>query len=156
VREIPLTRGKFAIVDDEDYEEISKLKWCCTDNGYALRRSGDGRNKREYLHKRLIGVNNSMVDHINGDRLDNRKCNLREVTVQQNNFNKSARKKSSSVFKGVYFCNTKRKWRASIRINKKSKALGYHDLEIDAARVYNKAATELFGEYARLNNLEAV
>ena len=96
----------------------------------------------------LLGTH---VDHINGDRLDNRRFNLRLCTNQQNQMNKTKRVGSSSRFKGVYFQKTSRKWVAAIQKDRKLKHIGLFSDELDAARAYDAAAKEAFGEFAWLN-----
>ena len=86
MREIPLTRGKAAIVDDEDYESLSLHHWSCSKTGYAMRGFREG-GKMVYLkmHHAILGkpLQGYVVDHINGDRLDNRRCNLRLCAQQR-------------------------------------------------------------------------
>lgn len=93
------------------------------------------------------------VDHINNDRLDNRWVNLRECTVIENRRNRTSRKGSSSQFLGVHWCNTYKKWRASINSEGKYSTLGRFDCEKEAASHYNLAAMELYGEFANLNDV---
>jgi hypothetical protein len=90
------------------------------------------------------------IDHINGDKLDNRIENLREATKAQNNRNVGS-KGGSSKYCGVAWCKSKNKWEAYITFNRKKKHLGRYSEEIDAAMAYNKAAIEMFGEFAKLN-----
>ena len=142
--------GKFAIVDDDDYEELSKHKWhWCS--GYAARPL-DG--KRRFMHRIVNNTPNNLdTDHINRDRLDNRKCNLRSCTSSQNLMNKGKCKGKSSIYKGVIFSN-KHKWRARIVFNNKSIHLGEFITQKEAALAYNKAAKRYYGEFANLNKLQ--
>jgi hypothetical protein len=90
------------------------------------------------------------IDHINGDRADNRLCNLREVTQSLNNANSARRRDNTSGFKGVFFCRQKSKWTARIKPpGMKRLHLGFFTDPQDAANAYAKAATEHFGDYAR-------
>lgn len=114
---------------------------------YASRSVG---GTTQYLHRALTGY--SMVDHINHDTLDNRQTNLREVTPQQNQWNKRPMRGSSSKYKGVGWRSDKNKWDAQIRTNGKRRFLGYYEVEEQAAVAYDKAASELFGEFAWLNS----
>lgn len=91
------------------------------------------------------------LDHINGNRQDNRPDNLREATEQQNMFNKTAAYNGTSKFKGVYWCSTRGKWGSVIRKDNKGRTLGFFNNEIEAAEVYDKAAREYFKEFARTN-----
>ena len=159
--EIPITKGHVAVVDDNDYERISQYSWCYHGDGYAAR--GYNKDKRvviEKMHHLIIGKppKGMVVDHINGNKLDNRKSNLRFVTHQQNSFNSKKRippKKgvNPSKHKGVTWRNDRNKWRATITIDGKRLYLGLFESEDDAAEAYNKAAKEHFGDYARLNQI---
>lgn len=151
-KEIPLTQGKVAIVDDEDFEWLSRYKWCYTKAGYAVRASRiNGKRRTVYMHREILQAPAGLeVDHINGDKLDNRRSNLRIVTKQQNMFNQRPRK-GSSRYKGVTWFSRTQKWRAFIKIDGKFRSLGYFDDEKEAALAYDRAARELFGEYAKTN-----
>lgn len=152
---IPLTQNKFALIDAEDFGKISAHSWCYHQSGYAFRgmRIG-GKNQIIRMHREITQAPQELeVDHINGDKLDNRKANLRLVTRQQNSFNTGPRKGSKSQFKGVGWFSRDRKWRARIMLNGKEIHLGLFEREIDAAEAYNSAALEFFGEFARLNKL---
>jgi len=119
-------------------------------------RNSDGATLK-YVH-RLIALHFipnpealPQVDHINRDRSDNRIDNLRWVTAQQNDFNRTKRKETSSSYKGVSWHKKNNKWSSYIRIDGKLMSLGQFDEETEAARAYNEKATELFGEHANLN-----
>jgi hypothetical protein len=150
MKKIPLTQGKFALVDDEDYGVLVLRKWHYSHYGYAAARGG--RNKTTYMHRVLssppLGLE---VDHINGDRLDNRRENLRNVTRRQNNMNRKSRKNTSSQFKGVHFRKDTKKYTAYIDHGKNRVRLGCFNTEKGAALAYNEAAIKRFGEFARLN-----
>lgn len=147
---IPLTRGKFAIVDGEDYECMIRLKWHVTTNGYA-RGQLDG---HFVLMPRLI-LNAQVGEecgHIDGNRLNNVRSNLRIVTRSQNQGNRFKQKSpTSSQYKGVYWHVERKKWYAMIYQDGINYYLGRFVDEIDAARAYDSAAIMRFGEYARLN-----
>ncbi len=106
------------------------------------------------MHRLLIKIPNGFqIDHIDGNGLNNQKLNLRIATASQNQINRGKQKNNTSGFKGVFGRKDKNKWRAQIKFHGKTKHLGYADDKIEAARIYNKAAVERFGEFARLNQL---
>jgi hypothetical protein len=152
---IELTKGKYTIVDDEDFEFLNQWKWCYLKGGYVVKSIKANGNKwiNIYLHRAIMGVlcPKLQVDHINGNKLDNRKENLRIVTNQQNNMNKKPGLNFTSKYKGVYWNRDKNKWRSRVNVNGKAKHIGYFTSEIEAAKAYNKKAFELYGEYAWLN-----
>lgn len=121
-KEILLSQGKVAIVDDEDYEKLIKLKWHYDSNGYARHSSwipGLNTSTSIMMHHFVLGISpgrKRVVDHINGDPLDNRRVNLRIVTQQQNIFNKSPSRKGTSKFKGVYWYKARSKWCSKIML----------------------------------------
>jgi hypothetical protein len=155
MKEIELTQGKSAIVDDEDYERVTAFKWHavrCKRAWYAAR-SIKGRSFG--MHRFLMGSPPSeglVIDHINGNGLDNRRCNLRWVTAAQNQANKIGFG-TGSRFKGVArrSRSNRVRWEAVIKTKGVQRHLGYFDREEDAARAYDSAAVETFGVYARLN-----
>lgn len=114
------------------------------------------RNKMHvYMHRLIIGAGpRDYVDHINGDGLDNRRINLRLATPSQNSANRAGDNRKAgvtSVYKGVSWNKTKNKWAAYIHVSGKTRSLGAYVDELDAARAYDKAAAETWGEFARLN-----
>lgn len=161
MKRIPLTKGESAVVDDEDFDRFSRYRWCLHGDGYAARGyNREGKVRIVKLHHEILGIPElgREVDHINGDKLDNRKCNLRFVTHQQNIFNTKKRIAASpgvkpSKYKGVVWRNDRNKWRSSITIDGEKVYLGLFLSEQEAARAYNLAASRLFGEFARLNIL---
>jgi hypothetical protein len=163
VKEIPLGRGMFALVDDEDYDRITVHPWRTLKNRdgkfYVIGNpSMKGKLTRTtlYMHREIIPVPFGMeIDHINGNRLDNRKSNLRVCDRQQNCMNASKRKDATtSKFKGVGFDKRCGKWRARVMLDRKEHWCGHYELEHDAAIAYNSKAKELFGEFARLNEVD--
>ena len=153
MKEIPLTQGRVSIVDDENYNEISKHRWFYGGRGYAVRnvKKDNGIYTMRRMHLIIIGETNGLeVDHINGNKLDNRRDNLRLATHAQNIYNKGSNG-GSSKYKGVSWNKEKRKWVAHIKILGKYLFLGYHKIEEDAAMAYDIAATRMCGEYSRLN-----
>jgi hypothetical protein len=157
-RRIPLTQGKYAIVDPEDFERLNKHKWHAVKNGntfYAIRCFGPAK-KTTYIrmHREIINPpDHLVVDHINHNGLDNRKANIRPATRSQNNFNRLIikREDSSSKYKGVSWRKRRKRWHARIHVNGEYKFLGYFKDEIHAAKAYDKAAKEYQKEFAVLN-----
>lgn len=152
MKEIELTQGKVAIVDDEDFEYLSQWKWCAafmTRNFYAAKSiSINGQRKVILMHRFILNPEKNMVvDHINGNTLDNRRENLRICTPRENSRNRKKRTISKNKYKGV--ANSNGKFIARIEIH-----LGTFENEIDAAKAYNEAAKNLFGDFAKLNFIE--
>lgn len=151
--------GKFAQVDDEDYERVNQYKWWLDKDGRAFTYNiFDRKTKYIRMHRFIMGVTdpNIEVDHHDNNSLNNQKYNLRICTSQQNNFNvkKYTKRKYSSIYKGVYFkhdYDRKKPWKATIKFNRKNIHIGYFATEIEAAKVYDIKAKELFGEFACLN-----
>ena len=150
------------LIDSEDYAVVAKYNWRLL-NGYPATRVRwvrDGVRGRDVfkVHKLIFTPRiNEVTDHINRDKLDNRKCNLRSVTLQQNMWNKrTSRKNPSSEYKGVSFCKNANKWRSSIQMNGKFVTIGHFINEVDAAQAYNFIAADYHGEYAYLNTNQKV
>lgn len=157
IAEITLTYGKIALVDKEDAERCCQIGWTLkrwSGREYAHGSIGKhGNRKTVMLHTFLIKPGKGYTaDHINGDGLDNRRCNLRLATPQENARNKRKIKQKTSKYKGVHK-RENGKWRAAIRVNYKLINLGTFINEIDAAKTYNENALKFFGEYACLNQL---
>ncbi|HAV3491469.1 TPA: endonuclease, partial [Acinetobacter baumannii] len=155
-------KGLFALVDWEDFDAVKAFKWNPTSLdkrtqwAWAYERNG-GKDKRSRvaMHNLIMKPKSGLVvDHINGIGLDNRRANLRVVTPQQNSFNTFPRK-GTSIYKGVCFEDETGMWRAYISKDGKRKWLGRFITEIQAAMAYDNAAKDLFGEYAKLNVVEA-
>jgi len=157
MKEIKLTQGKFAVVDDNIYEELNQYKWHVSKNYntfYAVRNEGKfPHQKKIRMHRLIMGVTDEkiQIDHKYGNGLDNRKENLRICTSAENQRNKKPQIGRTSKFKGVYFSKPKNKWRARIGINSKLTHLGYFTNEVEAAKTYDKAAKIHFKEFANLN-----
>lgn len=153
MKEVPLTQGKVALVDDEDYEHLALFNWYCH-SGYAARMMPRGRRRpaRVFMHHVLLPTPSGMfIDHANGNRLDNRRCNLRLATKAENNRNVQRKRNNRSGYKGVWWRVRYQKWEAGIRVNGRLKFLGYFDAPDIAARAYDQAARRLFGEFAMTN-----
>lgn len=154
---IPLTKGKYCLIDREDYDLVSSYKWCVSSYGYAVRgtrKMVNGKSKSfiHYMHREIIGAPVGLeVDHINGDKLDNRRSNLRVCTRQQNEWNKPANIRSKTGYKGVFWSKQARKYASWINTNGKIKHLGFYESSVEAAKAYDNAALMLHGEFARKN-----
>lgn len=167
-REIPLSRGMVAIVDDDDFELLSSYTWHVSKQRdgatrYAVRTVSGIRHNgvRDpgsvvLMHRQLLGVTNPLieVDHRNHNGLDNRRYNLRIANASKNRANMIKRKPRTSKYKGVSWCSDREKWRAVITVRDRHVFLGRFECEEDAAAAYNLAAEAMFGEFANQNILE--
>jgi len=158
MKEIKLANNKgIALVDDEDYELVSKYKWhmLSATRRYARAAIKIETNKyiRTLMHK-LIMDTKEHIDHIDSDGLNNQRSNLRIATQSNNMMNASKQNRGSSRHKGVCWQKKNNKWTAYITLNKIRYYLGIFIDENKAAEAYNIKAEELFGEYAKLNIIE--
>ena len=152
MKEIPLTQGKIAIVDDADYERLSKFKWCVNGRGYAETWM---KTRLVRMHRFIMGENKTQeVDHIDGNKLNNSRANLRFCSHSQNARNGSSHKDSSSCYKGVSWDKSRNLYEACIFLNGHKKYLGRFSDEKEAALAYDRAALENYGEFARLNKIQ--
>lgn len=161
MKEIELTQGKVALVDDEDYEWLNQWNWCAVrlpnkNNGsihwYA------SRGWTRYMHRfilNLIGTK-QRADHIDGDGLNNQRFNLRIATGAQNNMNRRNVREHSSQYKGVSWDYVNQKWMVRIKAKGYYMNLGRFVDEVEAALAYDRAAMHYFGEYANLNFIHKV
>lgn len=160
--QIPLVNRRgdavgFAIVDDCDLEPLSRLAWRLSSQGYAYRQEKVGGSKTIVLMHRVIAapVGRQVVDHVNRDRVDNRRANLRCCTTAQNIANQAGHRDRSARFKGIrntHRPTSDRQWRARISVNGKTTWLpGRYATDVEAAMAYDAAAVALYGEFASLN-----
>ena len=158
-RRIPLTQGKHAIVDPDDYFSLIKHKWHAVrgtgHSYYAVRavKTKSGR-RRVHMHRTVIKVpDGAFPDHINRNGIDNRKANLRPADNSQNARNRAkyATRRFTSRYKGVTWHRRQNHWRATIQVNKKPISLGQFTNETQAAKAYDRAAKRYHGQYACLN-----
>lgn len=150
---IPLTKGSVAIVDDEDFAALSRFKWFCDNDGYAKRNAvaPSGKKVGLIMHRVILRAQPGiLVDHINQDKRDNRRANLRTCSHTENVRNVPARI-GTSHFKGVNWYTKYGKWVSRIQVDKKRILLGYFSDEINAALAYDTAALKHFREFAVLN-----
>jgi hypothetical protein len=148
-KEIQLTQGKVTIVDDEDYEALAGVKWLYLNRGYAARFTYGPKRELLYMHRVITNAPAGLqADHINGDKLDNRRSNLRLCTDAQNQQNRRKWDGNyTSQYKGVSWYPRLQKWVAQIA----GHHLGYFADEAEAALAYDRIAREHFGEFAWLN-----
>jgi hypothetical protein len=160
VNTIQLTQGKTALVDATDFAALSVSRWyarhCWGGAYYACRSfSHGGRQQWSYMHREVAAPRDGMgVDHVSRDTLDNTRDNLRPASPSDNQANRKKQHReggTTSKFKGVSWDKRNRKWEARIEKDRRRTRLGYFDCELDAARAYNRAAVEMFGEFAKLN-----
>lgn len=158
MKQIPLTQGKFALVDNEDYKWLNQWKWCARPDGYTCyvqRHSHriNGKPIHVQMHREILGLKRGdkrQCDHIDGNGLNNQRSNLRICTQSQNYFNQRSNG-GSSQFKGVSWNKGADSWVAYIKHKGKRFHLGYFDDETEAAIAYDSKAKELFGKFAKLN-----
>lgn len=139
-------KQRWVKVDFEDLEAVSKIRWKLDFKGNYIMVTASLNGKTLILSRFLINPKEE-ADHINGDTLDNRKSNLRDVTHNENCINR----KHTNKFRGVHFCKSREKWVSMIRSKGKTYNLGRFDSQIQAAKAYDNAALKYHGEFARLN-----
>lgn len=161
MKQIPLTQGKFALVDDEDFEWLSQWKWCAQkagENIYAVRdgKFKDGFHQTIRMHRAILDLTDPSIfcDHVDGNGLNNQRDNLRRCCHAENSRNINLSKRNKSGFKGVSWYKSTSKWVAMVRVNGKGVHLGYFSDIADAARAYNEAALKHHGNFANLNIVE--
>jgi hypothetical protein len=164
MRQIQLTQSKIALVDDEDFDVLNSHKWCAHRNKrncYAVRNAilSDGKKITEKMHRVILArklgraiVQGMHTDHVNGNGLDNRRENLREVTISQNHRNcRRHSQKPSSQFLGVDWHKAAKRWRARIKEKGKEIHISWHSTELAAAQARDEFIAEHPGLHARLN-----
>jgi len=162
MKNIPVGKKKFAVVDDEDAETLLKYTWWLTSSGYAEGHLRVGKKGMKHgvcrtgpkvlMHRLLLDATKGHdVDHVNMDLLDNRRANLRLATRSQNMANSGSRVGSTSQFKGVYWSTAEKSWMAALTFNGKVIWRKKFKEEVDAATAYNFKALEHFGEFAYMN-----
>jgi hypothetical protein len=145
MKEIPLTQGKVALVDDADYEALAKHKWSFS-HGYAKR--SDANRKTVYMHRQLLGVVGGIIDHKNGSGIDNRRSNLRIADKRLNGINRGKNRNNKSGYKGVQYAGGNKPWVATIACNRKRIYSERFPTAEAAARAYKRKLTEVYGEFA--------
>ncbi|BAG43339.1 AP2 domain-containing protein [Burkholderia multivorans] len=152
---IELTKGHSAIVDDDDFDELSRFSWYAMGSGsaiYAARYAPiEEGGPVIYMHRQIVGGNPVCVDHANRNTLDNRRVNLRAADISRNAANVGLSASNRSGFKGVVWDASRELWRADIRVNRRRFFLGYYGTPEEAARAYDARALKEFGEFAFQN-----
>lgn len=151
-------KSGYLIFDEEDFDLVCSYNWRVNNLGYVTYQEytpGITKPKTLLLHRLILGVTGryEVVDHINHNPQDNRRCNIRKASIGQNVWNTVSYKNSTSKYLGVSFETGRKKWRAQIKANGKQCSLGRFNNETDAALAYNEAASRYFGEFANLNVL---
>jgi len=151
---IPLTQNEFTLVDVEDFDKLIGYKWHCVKGKYTIYARVKRKGKHLLMHRLIMNAKKGqIIDHINGNGLDNRRHNLRFVTNQQNRWNCNKPGKGKSKYVGVTWHIKDKKWQAQIRHNGKLIHLGSFENEEEAARMYDKEVIKLRGEYGRINGV---
>lgn len=152
MKKIKVKNSSEAIVDNKDYKYLKTFSWHLTSGYPATKKKG----VYERMHRKILNLKNSKltVDHIDGNKLNNTRKNLRICSARQNSFNKGMSKNNTSGYKGVYWFKRDKLWVAGIGYNKKTYNLGRFKNKHDAAKAYNNAAVKYFGKYAKLNKIE--
>lgn len=150
----PLKCGKSALIDDDDWEEISKYTWYFNNTGYAVRVfRKDGKQYGVLMHRQILSLPPRFhTDHKNGNRIDNRKENIRPCNRSQNLCNQKLHSNNSSGIKGVRFHKTIKQWDARIQVQRKPIHLGYYATIEEARAAYDAASRILHGEFSRPNS----
>lgn len=158
-KRIYLTQNKFTLVSDEDYEHLNQYNWCYH-SGYVDRSSykETGKHTKQQIHRQIIEkqINRKLndkeiIDHVNGNKLDNRRINLRIANTASNGWNRKTGNNNTSGYKGVHYIPRINKWQSRIQVYKNRKHLGYFETAELAAKAYDNAAIEYHGEFANLN-----
>lgn len=154
MKKIPLQNNKgFALVDNEDFEELSQYKWFLKWSGYAVRRTFGRGGKHVLMHRQILQAEKgTVIDHINRNKLDNRKTNIRFCTVAQNGWNRGCASHNTSGFKGVYrdARRNQHQWFIKLVVNKQPLYLGSFNTPEEAYSVYKKKITEIHGDFAMI------
>lgn len=157
MKEIPLTHGAVALVDDADYELLSQWRWHVSTNGYARAMIKDaGAFRGVYMHRLIMGMakeDKRQIDHVDRQKTNNQRSNLRICTHRQNHYNIGVRRDNAVGLKGVSWSASNRKWVSSIKVDGEQKWLGSFETPEQAHAAYRSAAVEYHGEFVNLSNV---
>jgi hypothetical protein len=158
MKEIQLTQGKVALVDDEDFNNLNRYNWCASRSSYtyyALRSIKIlGKETTIAMHQEImLPAVGMVIDHIDGNKLNNQRSNLR-VCKHKQNIRNQVKRYGTYIYKGVSWDKVNSKWFSTIKVNGKGINLGRFKNEKEAAEIYNQAAIKYFGEFAKLNTIE--
>ena len=163
MKQIKLSQGKVAFVDDEDYEYLNQFRWYACKahlrDAYYVSRSEriEGKRKTIKMHREIMNAPKGMdVDHKDGDGLNNQRSNLRVCTRSQNIINSKKVIGTTSKYIGVSWSVSHNRWRVYLRVNNKQKFLGQFKTELEAGIIYNIVARRYYGEFVRPNKLTKV
>lgn len=157
--EIQLSQGKVALIDDEDYDLVKHIKWTAHAEKKLYYATGHYKNKAYKMHRVIMGITDPkiIVDHKNGDGLNNTRSNLRIATTAQNIANGRPRMGFTSKYKGVHWDRFTGKWRVQVQSKEDGiKRLGRFGNEVHAALAYNEVAAKIHGEFARVNLIDEI
>ena len=147
----PKYPNAFAMVDDADFDWLNQWKWCLNAQLYVIKSAGI-KNKKIRMHRLILNPPIGMFcDHIDGNKRNNQRNNLRICSISENGMNSKKRSNSESKFKGCRYNKINKNYNAEIKAKNKRIFLGCFKTEIDAALAYNEAAKKHFGEFARIN-----
>lgn len=154
MKAIRLKEGKVILLDDEDYDLLSRYKWhaCKSKHTYYAERKVGG--KTVLMHRQILGLqykDGKITDHIDGNGLNNQRSNIRCCSMKENNRNRRKIKTCSSQYKGVHFHKGGGNWQVNIKVNGKRIYLGCHKNEEVAGQIYDDAAIKYHGEFAITN-----
>jgi hypothetical protein len=154
MKEIELTQGKVAIVDDADFEWLNQWKWTYDGQGYAYRHGPRPKRKYILMHREIMQTPKGLdTDHRDRNGLNNQRDNLRVCTFAQNQWNRKIQTSNTSGYKGVSWSAYHRRWHAQIRTNNIQTHLGYFDTPEEAAKAYDEGAQIYHDEFAFLNGV---
>ena len=149
-KQIELTQGKFALVDDKDFDELNKRKWCANKRGNTYYAVTDAGGYLLQMHRHILGLtkgDGKSTDHRNGNGFDNRRSNLRVISHMENMHNRKLSARNTSGHAGVYWSKETKKWLTQITINYKTIHLGYFDTILDAVKAREKGEAKYWNNH---------